>query len=138
MNIQELFDYALKAVPDANHIRVRQDEEEIEVSRGFAGAPAQVSYTVPDAAPKPETVKTGCDVVASPLVGVFYASPEPGAEPFVRVGEKVKKGDTLCIVEAMKLFNEIESTYDGTVDEVLAENGAMVEFGQALFSIKTK
>ncbi len=75
-------------------------------------------------------------VVTCPLVGIFYAAPEEGAEPFVKVGDTVKKGQTLAIVEAMKLMNEIESEYDGVVTEVLAENGKAVEFGQPLFKIK--
>jgi len=74
-------------------------------------------------------------IVTSPIVGTFYASSGPGAEPFVKVGSKVKKGDTLCIIEAMKLMNEIESEVDGTVTEILVENEQMVEYGQPLFRI---
>lgn len=74
-------------------------------------------------------------VVTSPLVGTFYIAPAEDAEAFVKVGDTVKKGQTLAIVEAMKLMNEIESDYDGTVAEVLAENGAPVEYGQPLFRI---
>lgn len=74
-------------------------------------------------------------VVTSPLVGMFYAAPEEGGAPFVKVGDSVKKGQTLAIVEAMKLMNEIESDYDGTVTEVFVENGQAVEYGQPLFSI---
>ncbi len=134
MDIQELFEYALKSVPDAAQVRVKLGDAEIDVSRGIASAQTSVPFT----APLPETAKAGCEFVTAPLVGVFYAASEPGAEPFVRVGHPVKKGDTLCIIEAMKLFNEIESTCGGTVESVLVENGAMVEFGQPLFSIKTK
>lgn len=75
------------------------------------------------------------NVITSPLVGIFYAAPEENAEPFVKVGDFVKRGQTLAIVEAMKLMNEIESEYDGVVAEVLAENGNAVEFGQPLFRI---
>ena len=74
-------------------------------------------------------------VVASPLVGTFYVAPAEDAEAFVQIGDTVKKGQTLAIVEAMKLMNEIESDYDGTVAEVLAENGAPVEYGQPLVRI---
>ena len=73
--------------------------------------------------------------VKSPLVGVFYAAPAENAEPYVSVGESVKKGQVLCIIEAMKLMNEIESECDGIVKEVLVENGEMVEFGQPLFIV---
>ena len=81
-----------------------------------------------------QTVATG-NVITSPLVGRFYAAPSEDAEPFVKVGDTVKKGQTLAIVEAMKLMNEIESDYDGVVTEILAENGQGVEYGQPLFRI---
>ena len=75
-------------------------------------------------------------VITCPLVGIFYAAPEEGAEAFVSVGDSDKKGQTLAIVEAMKLMNEIESEYDGVVTEVLVQNGQAVEFGQPLFKIR--
>ena len=81
-----------------------------------------------------EAAKSG-KIVESPLVGTFYAAPAEDAEPFVTVGSAVKKGQTLAIVEAMKLMNEIESDYDGTVAEILVENGQPVEYGQPLFRI---
>lgn len=74
-------------------------------------------------------------IVESPLVGTFYAAPSEDAEPFVAVGDTVKKGQTLAIVEAMKLMNEIESDYDGTIAEIFVENGQAVEYGQPLFRI---
>jgi len=76
------------------------------------------------------------NVVKSPMVGTFYSKPSPKAESFVKKGSKVKKGDTLCIIEAMKLMNEIESEYDGEVIEILVKDEEMVEYGQALFIIK--
>ena len=72
----------------------------------------------------------------APLVGTFYLSPKPGEPSFINIGDKVTKGQTLCIIEAMKIFNEIESDYDGTVSEILLEDGSPVEFDQVLFSIK--
>nr|WP_294494646.1 acetyl-CoA carboxylase biotin carboxyl carrier protein [uncultured Mediterraneibacter sp.] len=75
------------------------------------------------------------NVVTSPLVGTFYAAPAEDAEPFVKVGDSVKEGQVLAIVEAMKLMNEIESDYSGTITEILVENGQSVEFGQPLFVI---
>ena len=72
----------------------------------------------------------------SPLVGTFYAAPSEDADPFVKIGDKVKKGQGLAIVEAMKLMNEIESEFDGTVKEILVENEQMVEFGQPMFVIE--
>lgn len=74
--------------------------------------------------------------VSSPMVGTFYRAPSPGADPFVEVGTQVKKGDTLCIIEAMKLLNEIEADVSGTVKAILVENGSPVEFGQTLFVIE--
>lgn len=74
--------------------------------------------------------------VLSPMVGTFYAAPAPDKPPFVKVGDKVKKGQTLCIIEAMKLMNEIESDYDGEVVKILVNNEQMVEFGQPLFIIQ--
>ncbi len=73
--------------------------------------------------------------VKSPMVGIFYAAPSPDAEPFVKVGSKVKKGDTLCIIEAMKLMNDVVAEEDGEIVEICAENGSLVEFGQVLFKI---
>lgn len=74
-------------------------------------------------------------IIHSPLVGTFYNTPSPDAPPFVSVGDTVKKGQVLAIVEAMKLMNEIESEYDGVVEEILADNESMVEYGQPLFRI---
>ena len=74
-------------------------------------------------------------VVSSPFVGTFYRSPSPDAPPFVDVGQNVKKGQTLCIIEAMKLMNEIESEVDGTVAEIMVPNATAVEFGEPLFRL---
>lgn len=73
--------------------------------------------------------------INSPMVGTFYRAPSPGATPFVDVGQRVKAGDTVCIIEAMKLLNEIEAETDGVIQEILVDNGAPVEFGQPLFVI---
>ena len=83
-----------------------------------------------------ETKDVQGNIIKSPLVGTFYAAPAEDAAPFVTEGSEVKKGQTLGIVEAMKLMNEIESEFEGTVAEILVENGQMVEFGQPLFLIK--
>lgn len=94
-----------------------------------AGAEAQAA-SQEQAAPRKEGT-----LVLSPTVGVFYASPSPDARPFVEVGDQVKKGDTLCIIEAMKLMNEIPSEVDGTVAEICVGNGQVVEYNQPLFRI---
>ena len=73
--------------------------------------------------------------IKSPMVGVFYQAPSPEAKPFVRIGDKIKKGDTLCIVEAMKLMNEITAEIDGEIIDICAGNGEIVEFGQTLFKV---
>lgn len=78
--------------------------------------------------------KTGMEQ-KSPLVGTVYLAPQAGAEPFVKAGDRVKKGDVLCIVESMKMFNNIEAEYDGTIEEICVDNGQIVEFGQTLVKI---
>ena len=77
-------------------------------------------------------------VVKSPIVGTFYRAPEPGAPPFVEVGRTVRKGQMLCIIEAMKLMNEIESEYEGELVKVYVENGQPVQYGERLFAIRVK
>ena len=99
-----------------------------------APGPAPMAAPAPAAAEAKADVPAG-NVVKSPLVGTFYAAPAEDAEPFVKVGDSVKEGQVLAIVEAMKLMNEIESDYTGTVKEILVENGQGVEFGQPLFVI---
>ena len=96
-----------------------------------AAAPAAPAEAA--AAPAPEAVG---HTVKSPMVGTFYRSSSPGAAPFVQIGSVVKEGDTLCIVEAMKILNEIESDKSGTVTQILCENGQAVEYGQPLFIIE--
>lgn len=83
-----------------------------------------------------EKIEENFNIVKSPMVGTFYLKPSPDSEPYVQVGQKVKKGDTLCIIEAMKLMNEIESEFDGEIVEVLLKDGEMVEYGKPLFKIK--
>jgi acetyl-CoA carboxylase biotin carboxyl carrier protein len=89
------------------------------------------------AAPKAEKVEKPGTVITSPFVGTFYRAPSPDSAPYVDVGSKVKKGQVLCIVEAMKLMNEIECEVDGTVAEILVQNASPVEFGEKLFRIVT-
>ncbi len=85
--------------------------------------------------PKENIVKEG-NIVKSPMVGTFYLKPSPNSNPYVEIGKKVKKGDILCIIEAMKLMNEIESEFDGEIIEILLEDGETVEYGKPLFRIK--
>ncbi len=99
-----------------------------------AAAPAAMPVAAPAAAPAAEAAPAG-HVVKSPMVGTFYRSSAPGSAPFVDIGSTVKEGDTLCIIEAMKLLNEIEADADGTVKAILLDNGEPVEFGEPLFVI---
>ena len=99
-----------------------------QVTAAATAAAAPVLESAP-AAPAGHAVK-------SPMVGTFYRSSSPGANPFVEVGSVVKEGDTICIIEAMKILNEIESDKSGTITKMLCENGQAVEYGQALFMIE--
>ena len=106
---------------------------------GAAIAPAAAPAALPAPAAA-EAVETEIElaVVKSPIVGTFYRSSEPGASPFVEVGSTVKKGEVLCIIEAMKLMNEIDSEYDGEVVNIYVENGQPVQYGERLFAIRTR
>lgn len=97
-------------------------------------APAPAPAPAPAAAPAAPPVPQG-HVVKAPMVGTFYRAPNPGASPFVEVGQSVKEGEPLCIIEAMKLLNEIEADKSGVIKEILVENGEPVEYGQPLFVI---
>lgn len=97
-----------------------------------AAAPTTVTVAAPEPAAPP--VPSG-HMVNAPMVGTFYRAPNPGASPFVEVGQAVKEGEPLCIIEAMKLLNEIEADKSGIIKEVLVENGEPVEYGQPLFVI---
>lgn len=130
------FDYE----ENGTRIRLKKKKETVVVAGASADVPIaplaaaqaaiQNSETVADADREPEGM-----IVKSPLVGTFYAAPAEDADPFVSVGDQVKKGQTLAIVEAMKLMNEIESDFDGKVAEIYVENGQAVEYGQPLFRI---
>jgi len=120
-------------------VRIRLKKE---LSAAPAGAPVAagrgtVPAVVPGAPPSaPEAPQEELHLVKSPIVGTFYAAPAPDADPFVRVGSRIERGQVLCIIEAMKLMNEIESDVAGEVVRVLAENGNPVEYGEALFAIR--
>jgi acetyl-CoA carboxylase biotin carboxyl carrier protein len=104
-----------------------------------AVVPSTAAPTLPSAvALEPDDSEIELAVVKSPIVGTFYQSPEPGAPAFVEVGAIVKKGQVLCIIEAMKLMNEIDSEYDGEIVSVYVESGQPVQYGERLFAIRTK
>ena len=103
--------------------------------------PVAVANAAPSAGPGPSASEPAADevdlaIIKSPIVGTFYRSPEPGAPSFVDVGDRVKKGQVLCIIEAMKLMNEIESDTDGEITAAYVENGKPVQFGDRLFAVK--
>ena len=129
-------------------LEISEGEERVRISRGVSGAQhaAPVTHTVTlplagapsaPAAPAEGDVAAAPEghVIRSPMVGTFYRSSAPGAKAFVEVGQAVKAGETLCIIEAMKLLNEIEADRDGTVKAILAENGQPVEYGEPLFVV---
>ncbi len=121
-----------RTVANAQPVYAPQAQQVYSVAPAAAPAPlaAPAVAAEPAAAPVPEG-----HVVKSPMVGTFYRSASPGAKPFVELGQSVNNGDTLCIIEAMKLLNEIETDKTGTIKSILVENGQPVEFGQPLFVI---
>jgi acetyl-CoA carboxylase biotin carboxyl carrier protein len=128
-------------------LEITEGEEKVRICRGTPGTPTPVAMpadsgevreapTASPASPAPPVeVAAEGRVLKSPMVGTFYRSAAPGAKPFVELGQTVKSGDTVCIIEAMKLLNEIESDHDGVVKAILVENGQPVEYGQPLFVI---
>ena len=116
----------------------------VKLENAVAAAPAPVQFVSLPEPKQDESQASSAEIkdfnkyrdVKSPMVGIFYTAPSPDAEPFVKVGQKVKKGDTLCIIEAMKLMNEITAEEDGEIAEVCVQNGQVVEFGQPLFRLR--
>jgi acetyl-CoA carboxylase biotin carboxyl carrier protein len=100
-----------------------------------AAAPAPESGAGTVEVPKVESAKSKYLEVKSPMVGTYYGAPEPGAKPYLAVGDRISKGQIVCIIEAMKIMNEIESEFDGVVKELLAQNAHPVEYGQVLLRI---
>lgn len=138
---------------DVNEVSLEEGDFKIKVKK--QGEVQQVSYShpapqapaQPAAAPQPQQTSTESsdsntddqpagETVKSPIVGTFYTAPDPDSDPFIKVGDHVSKGDTLCIVEAMKIMNEIEAEFSGTVQKILVEDAQPVEFDQPLFIIK--
>ena len=128
---------------DVTEVEVSDGSHTVRLSRQSTAAPAPVAapQVQPVAAPAAPAAQAApahdeAHLLKSPMVGTFYRSASPDSEPFVAEGKKIKKGETLCIIEAMKLMNEIEAEYDGVVDEVLVDNATPVEYGQPLFVIR--
>ncbi|MDD4527242.1 MAG: acetyl-CoA carboxylase biotin carboxyl carrier protein [Candidatus Margulisbacteria bacterium] len=154
MNLKDI-EKLIKLVEDSglSKLSVEEDGVKIELIKEaqdavvYQSAPVIQHVAVPQASSQVAPVavaqvtgepvkEVGVEIFLSPMVGTFYATPSPEAPDFVKVGDKVKKGQSLCIIEAMKLFNEIEADYNGTILEILVNNQDAVEFGQPLFKIK--
>ena len=99
-------------------------------------SPSSETETKKETSETAETKVIDGKSINSPMVGTFYSSPNPGAEPFVKVGDKVSEGDVLCIIEAMKMMNEVKSDYNGVIKEILISDAEPVEYGEALFVIE--
>ena len=133
MNIKQIRELAqIVSENGLSAIEIAEGENRVRIERAVAAPTAP--------APAPAAEETNVDFnrtreIKSPMVGVFYAAPSPDAKPFVEVGSKVKKGDIVCIVEAMKLMNEITAEFDGEVVDICVHNGDVVEYGQTLFKL---
>jgi acetyl-CoA carboxylase biotin carboxyl carrier protein len=145
---------------DVDEIEIHEGEESVRISRHHKSPPSLLGALAPNAAlaipapglaagdvvavPEPGSATAGTDdtlpagdTVTSPMVGTFYQASSPGAKPFVEVGQRVEIGDTLCIIEAMKILNQIEAESAGVVAAILVENGQPVEYGEPLFVISS-
>ena len=152
MNIEELKEL-LEFVSERNIAELELEEggTKLKIRKSHAGAIPEAPVAVVPAAKLPDKpapsvesavvagappLEDGLLYITSPMVGTFYRQPEPGAEPFAREGDYVKKGQVLCIIEAMKLLNEIECEYEGQLVKVLVENGQPVQYGDQLFAVR--
>ncbi len=147
--IKKLIDLVREA--EIAEIEIHEGEESVRISRHGPATSAPTFVHVPEAAPASELVSRAALTVSSepkgkpefeghpitaPMVGTFYLGPSPTSRPFVEVGQRVKRGDVLCIIEAMKVMNQIEADTDGAIAAILVENGQPVEYDQPLFVIK--
>jgi acetyl-CoA carboxylase biotin carboxyl carrier protein len=146
--IKELIEFLVEK--DIAEFELERGEIKVKIKRGYAlvqqapapvvapvAAPAAAPAVAP-AAPPVAVAEEGIEIIKSPIVGTFYEASSPGAPAFTKQGDKVALGQVLCIVEAMKLMNEIESEYAGEIVKVLVSNGQPVEYGQPLFKIRVK
>ena len=140
MNLEKI-EKLVKIIENSSMLDFSIQEGDVKIKmsrRGSAGAPstpmAVSTQGVDNAADGLDSDDEG--YITSPIVGTFYSAPSPEAKAFVKVGDRVKAGQTVCILEAMKLMNEIESDYDGTITEIFVENGQPVEYGQPLFRLE--
>ena len=130
--IKKLIDLMIES--DLQAIEVKEGDQSISLTRPtpvYTAAPVAAPITSAPAAPAAKTPRGA--VESSPMVGVFYSAPSPGEPPFVNVGQTVSAGETLGIIEAMKIMNPIEATQSGVIEEILVKNGEVIQFGQPLF-----
>lgn len=138
---------------DVAEIKITEGEETVRISR-YSSTPASVAYapqpypvapsaiapSVPSTTPAPAAETPAPEIkgkiIRSPMVGTFYGAPSPDAEDFVKVGQSIKPGETVCIIEAMKMFNRIEAEFAGKIREILVENGQPVEYDEPLFIVE--
>lgn len=155
MNLKDI-EKLIKLVEDSGLSKLSLEEDGIKIElikenqEGVSYQPAPVVHQVSipqtkieapsipqeNTTTSPASQDKNVELFLSPMVGTFYATPSPDAPPFVKVGDKVKKGQPLCVIEAMKLFNEIEAEFNGTIIEIMVNSQDAVEFGQPLFKIK--
>lgn len=135
---------------NVSELEITEAEGKVRIVKGGGAMPMVAYAPAPMAAPVVQSAAQAAPVAAapaapaapaghvvkSPMVGTFYRSPSPGAKPFVEIGSQIKEGDTICIIEAMKILNEIEADKSGTVVQMLSDNGEAVEYGQPLFVIE--
>ena len=129
---------------DVAEFELERDGNRLRILRSVADTPSVPATPEVQEAPPAETVPVESvpaaeqlHVFTAPMVGTYYSSPKPDADSFVQVGSTIREGDTLCIIEAMKIFNQIESDVDGQIVHILVENGQPVEYGEPLFEIRT-
>lgn len=134
--IEEMGNSKLTAVdiefPDGTKISMKKDKMQEKIIQNI---PIVENNTIENQITENKNEKKG-NIIKSPMVGIFYLKPSPTAEPYIEIGKEVKKGDVLCIIEAMKLMNELESEYTGKVTEVLVKDGEAVEYGTPLLRIE--
>lgn len=142
MNLEEVKEF-IKLAKSEGVSELKYEVKDQKIAVSFSQGSSQTVITTPSmtAAPqKVETIPLSDDIfhqLTSPFVGTFYRSPSPEADAFVKVGDRVSKGQVLCILEAMKIMNEIEADVDGEIVEICVENENLVEYGQVLFKIRT-
>lgn len=120
---------------NGSKIRLEKPQVAVQAAPVVQAAPAPQSAPAQAAVPSAPVDGSG-KTINAPIVGVFYAAPSPDAQPYVSIGKQVKKGDTVCIIEAMKCMNEIQAEEDGEIAEILVKDGELVEYGQPIFKIR--